>query len=175
MPRIKLRVHTVVAPNNDTSPAHDATEDDTPPAATPPSASADTPPVPSSDSDPSAAEAPILQPAEHPANTFTAHEVSTYIDQPPHVLRYWESQFDVLNPVRDRNGHRYYTEEDVAVIEHIDHLLNEQKYTTAGAQQALAAERERAAREAELRGALQDIRGTLVSLLDAIVDPSPHD
>ena len=52
---------------------------------------------------------------------------------PPHVLRYWESEFPDLSPTKNRSGQRLYREEDVQVIQAIKHLLYKEGYTIAGA------------------------------------------
>ena len=67
-------------------------------------------------------------------------EVSRQVDLEPHVLRYWESEFDRLRPRKNRAGRRVYTKEDVAVVRRIRHLLREEKYTIEGARQVLERE-----------------------------------
>jgi DNA-binding transcriptional MerR regulator len=51
----------------------------------------------------------------------------------PHVLRYWETEFDHLKPVKNRAGQRIYRRADLDLIETIKHLLYEQGFTIAGA------------------------------------------
>ena len=60
------------------------------------------------------------------------------VGQEPHVLRYWESEFDVLGPRKNRAGRRVYTNEDIETVRRIQRLLKEEKYTIAGARQAIA-------------------------------------
>lgn len=71
---------------------------------------------------------------------YSIGEVSDQVGQEPHVLRYWEQEFDVLNPRKNRAGRRVYTEEDIATVERIRHLLKDEKYTIAGARQAIRRE-----------------------------------
>lgn len=59
----------------------------------------------------------------------------------PHVLRYWETQFSVLNPTKNRAGNRVYRQRDVEIVLLIKHLLYEEKYTIEGANQKLVAMR----------------------------------
>lgn len=64
---------------------------------------------------------------------FTIGETSTLCcDVKPHVLRYWESQFPELKPVR-RNDRRYYKREDVIKIRNIYNLVHLNRYTVEGA------------------------------------------
>ena len=64
---------------------------------------------------------------------FTIGEVSTLCALKPHVLRYWEQEFDVLRPNKRRGNRRYYRREDVLMIEQIKHLLYEKGFTISGA------------------------------------------
>lgn len=67
----------------------------------------------------------------------TIGEVSRALGIKTHVLRYWEQQFPTLEPLKRSGGRRYYRTEDVALIETINRLVNEDGYTIKGAQQAL--------------------------------------
>lgn len=58
----------------------------------------------------------------------------------PYVLRYWETEFEVLDPSKNRAGNRAYTQADLAVVLRIRHLLREEKYTIEGARQVFARE-----------------------------------
>lgn len=69
----------------------------------------------------------------------TIGEVSADLGVKPHILRYWEAQFDMLQPLKRAGGRRYYRAQDVAMLRNIDHLLNQQGYTMRGARQHLAA------------------------------------
>jgi DNA-binding transcriptional MerR regulator len=54
------------------------------------------------------------------------------------VLRYWESEFDLLSPRRARSGQRIYTAEDICILLQIKKLLYEERYTIDGAKKKLA-------------------------------------
>ena len=55
----------------------------------------------------------------------------------PHVLRYWETQFEVLKPNKNRAGNRVYRPKDIEVIVLVKRLLYDEKYTIEGARQKL--------------------------------------
>ena len=55
----------------------------------------------------------------------------------PHVLRYWETQFEVLNPSKNRAGNRIYRSREVELILLVKHLLYDKKFTIDGARQHL--------------------------------------
>ncbi len=67
----------------------------------------------------------------------TIGEVSKALDIKAHVLRYWEQQFPMLEPLKRSGGRRYYRPEDVALVERIDYLVNGQGYTLKGAKQVI--------------------------------------
>ncbi|MDN3644944.1 MerR family transcriptional regulator [Pontixanthobacter aestiaquae] len=68
----------------------------------------------------------------------TIGEVSKALNIKTHVLRYWEQQFPMLEPLKRSGGRRYYRPEDVELVGQIDRLVNQQGYTLKGAQQAIA-------------------------------------
>lgn len=67
----------------------------------------------------------------------TIGEVSLALDIKQHVLRYWEQQFSLLKPLKRSGGRRYYRPEDVAMVEAINRLVNEEGYTLKGAEAVL--------------------------------------
>ncbi len=71
---------------------------------------------------------------------FTIGEVGKLCDLRPHVLRYWEQEFNQLAPSKRRGNRRYYQRKDVVLIRKIKHLLYEQGYTIEGARQQLITE-----------------------------------
>ena len=67
----------------------------------------------------------------------TISEVSALLDVPQHVLRFWESKFSSLRPLKRSGGRRYYRPEDVAVLRRIRQLLYVDGFTIKGAQKLL--------------------------------------
>ncbi|GAA4643352.1 hypothetical protein GCM10023115_13120 [Pontixanthobacter gangjinensis] len=67
----------------------------------------------------------------------TIGEVSRALGIKTHVLRYWEQQFPMLDPLKRSGGRRYYRSEDVDLIERINQLVNDEGYTLKGAQQVI--------------------------------------
>jgi DNA-binding transcriptional MerR regulator len=64
-------------------------------------------------------------------------EVSRIADLKTFVLRYWESEFPMLEPVKSSSGHRLYRQEDVDLILKIKRLLYDEGFTIAGARRHL--------------------------------------
>jgi DNA-binding transcriptional MerR regulator len=67
----------------------------------------------------------------------TISEVSDWLDTPAHVLRFWESKFTQIKPVKRAGGRRYYRPEDMALLGGIKTLLHEQGMTIKGVQKML--------------------------------------
>ena len=61
-----------------------------------------------------------------PDNTYRIGEVAELLDLKTHVLRFWETEFPQLAPLRTGKGQRLYTEENVALLRRIRQLLHEQ-------------------------------------------------
>ena len=77
-------------------------------------------------------------------------EVSELTGVKPHVLRYWETQFSMLRPKKNRAGNRMYRPEEVRLLLRIKELLYDRRYTIAGARRTLLDERKQDEPQVEL-------------------------
>lgn len=68
---------------------------------------------------------------------FKIGEAADYVGVKQYVLRYWESEFDILKPKKSKNGQRMYTQKDVETALLIKKLLHEDRFSIEGAQSAL--------------------------------------
>jgi len=68
---------------------------------------------------------------------YSISEVCEMTGLKPHVLRYWESAFPMLNPSKNQSGNRVYRTEDINLVKAISKLLYEERYTIDGARQKL--------------------------------------
>lgn len=73
-----------------------------------------------------------------PSAFKTISEAATLLDVPQHVLRFWESKFPQIKPLKMRGGRRYYRPEDMEILSTIKHLLYKQGYTIKGAKKAIS-------------------------------------
>lgn len=103
---------------------------------------------------------------------YSIGEVSEITDVDAHVLRYWESVFDELSPKKNKAGNRTYKEDDIETILKLKELIQEKKYSTEGAQQALKREAEAGGTEKEipvnLKKDLKEMRVFLKNLLEKL-------
>src|SRR5467141_829552 len=94
------------------------------------------------------AASPFRQEGKMPSNGTAAQvatekklyrigEVSRLADLKPFVLRYWETEFPMLEPVKSSSGHRLYRQDDVDMVFRIKRLLYDEGFTIAGARRFL--------------------------------------
>ena len=68
---------------------------------------------------------------------YSIGEVAELTSLKAYVLRYWETEFPVLKPTKNRAGNRIYKDRDIKILFHIKYLLYDQKYTIEGARKQL--------------------------------------
>ncbi|MCE2927279.1 MAG: MerR family transcriptional regulator [Rickettsiales bacterium] len=76
-----------------------------------------------------------VEKSEHAFRTIS--EVADSLGVPQHVLRFWETRFPQIKPLKMRGGRRYYRPEDIALITTIKDLLYRQGFTIDGAKKAI--------------------------------------
>ena len=105
-------------------------------------------------------------------------EVSELLDVKPHVLRYWETQFSMLRPRKNRAGNRMYRPDEIKLLYAIKDLLYARRFTIEGAKRSLLAERkapsgqlEMGFKDAARKVVLDEIRSELVRLVEQLREP----
>lgn len=84
------------------------------------------------------------------------------------AVRFWEKEFDILKPKKNKKGNRLFTQKDIKNIQIIYHLLKERGFTVEGAKKKLKENKEDTINNIEIVTHLKDIRGFLVSLRDGL-------
>lgn len=104
-----------------------------------------------------------MQEIEHKKNKvyYTMGEVAEMFDVNPSLLRYWEQEFDILKPHRNKKGNRLFTPKDVDNIRVIYHLLKERKMKIEVARKYLRDNRKEVDRDTEITERLMHIRAIL--------------
>jgi DNA-binding transcriptional MerR regulator len=97
-------------------------------------------------------------------------EVSEMLDVKPHVLRYWETQFSMLRPKKNRAGNRMYRPDEVKLLLRIRELLYGKRFTIAGARRTLLAERREESPQGELGFAEAERRMLLFEVKEGLRD-----
>lgn len=80
---------------------------------------------------------PATTPHSGESRLYRIGEVSRLAAVKPFVLRYWESEFPMLQPVKSQSGHRLYRQQDVDLVLKIKRLLYDEGFTIAGARRHL--------------------------------------
>jgi len=68
---------------------------------------------------------------------YTIGEVAEMFDVATSLIRFWETEFDLINPQKNKKGNRQFTQEDVSNVKLIYHLVKEKGYTLQGAKDIL--------------------------------------
>src|SRR5688572_32909274 len=102
-------------------------------------------------------------------------EVSDLVGVRAHVLRYWETQFSMIRPKKNRAGNRMYRPDEIKLLLRIKELLYERRFTIAGARRRLLDERKEAVpqvgldfADAEKKLVLHEIKSELKQLLEKL-------
>jgi DNA-binding transcriptional MerR regulator len=94
---------------------------------------------------------PKAKPVRKAATAYrTISEVSDDLAVPQHVLRFWETKFSQIRPLKRGGGRRYYRPEDIQVLKRIQRLLYEEGYTIKGVQRLLKESKEDGGGEARV-------------------------
>lgn len=95
---------------------------------------------------------------------YSITEVSEWFHVNPSLLRFWEKEFDILKPRKNRKGDRLFRPEDVKNLRIIYFLLRQQKYSIEGAKQLLKDNRNKAEAQTQLVECLTKFRSFLLEL-----------
>ncbi|TFG92604.1 MAG: MerR family transcriptional regulator [Syntrophobacterales bacterium] len=101
-------------------------------------------------------------------NYFRIGEVGRILGVEPYVVRYWESEFKTVRPVRTRSDQRLYRRKDVEQLLEIKHLLYEEMFTIAGAKRRLARINEGEELSPDADGRLADVKRGLEEIREII-------
>lgn len=98
---------------------------------------------------------------------YSISEVAEMFDLKDSTLRFWEKEFNIINPRKNDKGTRFYKEEDIDAVRVVHYLLKDQKLTLAGAKKRLKENKEGVVKQAELMNKLQQIKKELLDLKQA--------
>lgn len=95
---------------------------------------------------------------------YTIGEVAEMMDVATSLIRFWETEFDIIKPKKNRKGNRQFTKEDVENVKLIYHLVKEKGYTLQGARDFLKTNSKKAKDTLEMIDGLKKVRSFLVKL-----------
>lgn len=95
---------------------------------------------------------------------FSIGEVAEELDISPSKIRFWESEFDLIRPQKNKNGKRQFTRDDIENIKSVRFLVEEKGLTLAGARKSLKNRGKAVQDNAEMIESLKKVRAFLVDL-----------
>ena len=99
---------------------------------------------------------------------YSIGEVAEMLSVPVSTVRFWENEFDILKPRKNKKGNRLFTAGDIKNLKIIHHLVKEKGMTHAGVKKQLSARWEETDYKHEVRESLLEIKGMLLDLRDGI-------
>ncbi len=99
---------------------------------------------------------------------YTIGEVADDLGVATSLIRFWEGEFDIIKPKKNRKGNRQFTKEDIKNVKLIYHLVKEKGYTLQGAREFIKSDVNAALDKVEMIESLKRLRGFLVDIRDQL-------
>jgi DNA-binding transcriptional MerR regulator len=99
---------------------------------------------------------------------YTMGEVSAMFDVNQSLIRFYEKEFDILQPKKNKKGNRYFTPEDIENLKIIFHLINDKGYTLNGAKEHLKNNVHDTRDQQKVIGALENLKKFLLEVRDEL-------
>lgn len=104
---------------------------------------------------------------------YSIGEVADMFHVNTSLIRFWEKEFDIIKPHKNKKGNRLFTQQDIDNFHIIFHLVKEKGYTLQGANEKLKKNMDEVAREIEIIKSLNKFRDFLVGLKDKLEKATP--
>ena len=95
---------------------------------------------------------------------YSIGEVSKILEISTSKIRFWEKEFEILNPKKNKKGNRRFTKNDLKKLKLINHLLKEKKYTINGAKKKIQNNYENLEKNQEVIENLKKLREDLIEI-----------
>ncbi len=99
---------------------------------------------------------------------YSIGEVAEIFTDAPSLIRFWESEFDIIKPKKNRKGNRQFTKEDIDNVRTIYHLVKEKGFTLQGAKEMLRNDSQAVKDKMEMIDSLRNVRKFLVELREKL-------
>jgi len=99
---------------------------------------------------------------------FTIGEVAEEFNVATSLIRFWESEFDLLNPKKNKKGNRQFTKSDIQKLRLIYHLVKERGFTLQGAKEMLKNNPEELQGKIDMIASLEKVKSFLINLKEQI-------
>jgi DNA-binding transcriptional MerR regulator len=99
---------------------------------------------------------------------YSIGEVAVLFEVNTSLIRFWEKEFDILKPQKNKKGNRLFTQQDLSNLRLIYHLVKERGFTLQGARDKLRQNKEDVVNKVEVIGSLNRIKAFLLDLKEQI-------
>ena len=99
---------------------------------------------------------------------YSISEVAGMLEVPISTIRFWENEFDILKPMKNKKGNRLFTPADIKNLRIVHHLVKEEGMTLAGAKKRLSGKWDETDYKFEINDSLQKIKSMLLDIRDSI-------
>lgn len=99
---------------------------------------------------------------------YSIGEVAEVFNVAPSLIRFWESEFDIIKPKKNRKGNRQFTREDIDNVRTIYHLVKEKGFTLQGAKEMLRNDSQAVKDKMEMIDSLKKVKAFLLELREKL-------
>ena len=99
---------------------------------------------------------------------YSIGEVADMLKVNTSLIRFWEKNFDIIKPHKNKKGNRYFTKEDIENLKLIYHLVKEQRMTLEGAQKKLSENKQAVSDNYKIVESLNSIKHMLLEIRDQL-------
>jgi len=99
---------------------------------------------------------------------YSIGEVAEMFNVAPSLIRFWESEFELIQPKKNRKGNRQFTKEDIANVRTIYHLVKEKGFTLQGAKEMLRNDSQAVKDKMEMISSLKRVRQFLTEVREKL-------
>ena len=99
---------------------------------------------------------------------YSIGEVASMFEVNNSLIRFWEKEFTIIKPKKNKKGNRYFTDKDIDNFKIIFHLVKERGYTLDGAKKKLRENKEDTIQNVEIVNQLKEIRTQLVAIREIL-------
>jgi DNA-binding transcriptional MerR regulator len=99
---------------------------------------------------------------------YSIGEVAEMFNVAPSLIRFWESEFELIQPKKNRKGNRQFTKEDIENVRTIYHLVKEKGFTLQGAKEMLRNDSQAVKDKMEMIGSLKRVRQFLTEVREKL-------
>lgn len=99
---------------------------------------------------------------------YSIGEAAEILDVPVSTVRFWDNEFEILKPMKNKKGNRLFTQNDMKNLRIIHHLLKEEGMTLSGVKKRLSEKLEETDYKYEISQSLQKIKSMLLDIRDSM-------